>query len=101
GYRDNNHNRETNVVLRGTWSGERADATLRIAADRQGLRLPGARQVQPSAGVDELATDRRGTSTPLDYAQRNGNQATLDLRWQLGASELALGVGYRDKDQRS
>jgi iron complex outermembrane receptor protein len=101
GYRDNNHNRETNLALRATWSGEQADATLRLAADRQGLRLPGARQVQPSAGIDELAADRRGTSTPLDYAQRDGNQATLDLRWQLGAGEFVLGLGYRDKTQRS
>jgi iron complex outermembrane recepter protein len=101
GYRDNNHNRETNVALRATWSGESADATVRLAADRQGLRLPGARQVQPSAGIDQLARDRRGTATPFDYAQRNGNQATLDLRWQLGAGELALGLGYRDKKQRS
>ncbi len=101
GYRDNNHNRETNLALRATWSGESADATLRLAADRQGLRLPGARQVQPSAGIDQLARDRRGTGTPFDYAQRNGNQATLDLRWQLGAGELALGLGYRDKKQRS
>jgi len=30
--------------------------------------------VQPSAGIDQLATDRRGTSTPLDYAQRDGNR---------------------------
>ncbi|MGH8666867.1 MAG: TonB-dependent receptor [Burkholderiales bacterium] len=101
GYRDNNHNRETNLALRATWIGDRADATLRLAADRQGLRLPGARQVQPSAGIDQLESDRRGTSTPLDYAQRDGNQAALDLRWQLGAGELALGLGYRDKDQRS
>jgi iron complex outermembrane receptor protein len=101
GYRDNNHNRETNLALRATWSGDSADATLRLAADRQGLRLPGARQVQPSAGIDQLARERRGSATPLDYAQRNGNQVTLDLRWQLGAGELALGLGYRDKEQRS
>jgi iron complex outermembrane receptor protein len=101
GYRDNSRNRESNFALRTTWSGTAAEATLRLAADRQGLRLPGARQVQPSAGIDELATDRRGTSTPLDYAQRDGNHAAFDLRWQLGAGELALGLGYRDKDQRS
>ncbi|MCC7080129.1 MAG: TonB-dependent receptor [Burkholderiales bacterium] len=101
GYRDNNHNRGTNLGVRATWSGDRADATVRIAADRQGLRLPGARLVQPSAGINQLTSDRRGTSTPLDYAQRNGNQAAADLRWQLGAGEFVLGLGYRDKDQRS
>ena len=101
GYRDNNKNRQSNMALTGTWSGSSVDAILRLAFDRQGIRLPGARQVQPSAGVDQLATDRRGTSTPLDYAQRNGNQATLDLHWQLATGELILGLGYRDKDQLS
>jgi len=101
GYRDNNHNRASNFVLSGTWSGSAADATLRVAGDRQGVRLPGARLVQPSAGIDQLSTDRRGTSTPLDYAQRDGNQATLDVRSQLAGGELALGLGYRNKAQRS
>lgn len=101
GYRENNRNRQSNLALAGSWTGDGMDATLRIAADRQGIRLPGARQVQPSAGVDELSFNRRGTATPLDYAQRNGNQAALDLQWQLGSGELILGFGYRDKRQRS
>jgi iron complex outermembrane receptor protein len=101
GYRDNNYNRQSNVALTGTWTGSTLDANLRLALDRQGIRLPGARTVQPSANIDQVSTDRRGTSTPLDYAQRNGNQATLDLQRQLGAGEFIVGLGYRDKDQRS
>ena len=101
GYRDNNQNRQSNVALTGTWTGSAADATLRLALDRQGIRLPGFRVVQPSAGIDQLATDRRGTPTPLDYAQRDGNQAALDVRWQLGAGEFIFGLGYRDKAQKS
>jgi len=101
GYRDNNRNRQSNLLVNGRWSGERVDATVRLANDNQGIRFPGARQVQPSAGVDQLATDRRGTSTPLDYAQRVGNQASLDLDIQLPVGELSLGLGYRDKAQRS
>ncbi len=101
GYRDNNRNRQSNLALTGTWAGDAMDATVRIAADRQGIRLPGGRQVQPSAGVDQLSTDRRGTSTPLDYAQRDGNQITLDLQGPLGGGEWIVGLGYRDKSQRS
>jgi iron complex outermembrane receptor protein len=101
GYRDNNQHRQSNFGVSGTWSAGSADASWRLSADRQGIRLPGARQVQPSAGIDQLASDRRGTSTPLDYAQRDGNQASVDLRWQAALGELALGLGYRDKAQRS
>jgi len=101
GYRENNRNRQSNLALTGTWSGKAMDATVRIAADRQGIRLPGARQVQPSAGVDQLSTDRRGTSTPLDYAQRDGNQVSVDVQAPLGGGELIVGLGYRDKSQRS
>ncbi len=101
GYRDNNHNRESNFGVSGTWNGRGMDASWRLAADRQGIRLPGPRSVQPSAGIDELASNRRGTSTPLDYAQRDGNQASLDLRWQAVGAELAFGAGYRNKAQRS
>src|SRR5690606_7705134 len=66
GYRANNHNRQSNAladfrVLTG--SGEVA---LKLGTDHQGIRLPGARQVQPSAGVNQLQTDRRGAQTPRD-----------------------------------
>jgi len=101
GYRDNNRNRQSNVMVSGSWSGERIDATVRLANDNQGIRLPGARQVQPSAGVDQLATDRRGATTPRDYAQRVGNQASVDVDMQLPVGELSVGLGYRDKAQRS
>jgi iron complex outermembrane receptor protein len=72
-----------------------------MGADRQGIRLPGARTVQPSAGINELATDRRGTSTPLDYAQREGNRATLDWNHAVAPGVFTLGLGWRDKTQRS
>lgn len=101
GYRDNNESRQSNAMLSANWTGTDADASVRIAIDRQGIRLPGARMVQPSAGVDLLSTDRRGAATPLDYAQRDGTQVSGDMRWQIGPGELAIGLGYRDKAQRS
>lgn len=101
GYRDNNQSRYSNMVLNGSWTGAAADAVLRIAADRQGLRLPGPRAVQPSTGLDLLTSDRRGAATPLDWAQRDGTQISFDVRADAGEGEFALGLGYRDKAQRS
>lgn len=99
GYRDNNYNRQSNVQAEVRLLSERGDASFKIGNDNQGIRLPGARTVQPSAGINQLETDRRGTSTPLDYAQRVGNRVTLDWRHETGIGELDLGLGYRDKEQ--
>lgn len=101
GYRANNHNRQSNAladfrVLTG--SGEVA---LKLGTDHQGIRLPGARQVQPSTGVNQLVTDRRGAQTPLDWSQRNGNRMNLDWRHDTALGELNIGLGWRDKEQRS
>ncbi|HWM28663.1 MAG TPA: TonB-dependent receptor, partial [Woeseiaceae bacterium] len=101
GYRKNNHNRQTNVLADLRWSEVPGDFSLKLGTDNQGIRLPGARQVQPSAGVDQLATDRRGTSTPLDWAQREGNRALFDWRRDVPFGEVNVGAGWRDKQQRS
>ena len=101
GYRDNNDNRQSNVQAEVKLLTERGDASLKLGNDNQDLRLPGARTVQPSAGINQLETDRRGTSTPLDYAQLVGNRVTLDWRQETGIGEFSLGLGYRDKEQTS
>jgi len=101
GYRDNNYNRQSNVQAEVRLLFERGDASFKFGNDNQGIRLPGARTVQPSAGIDQLETDRRGASTPLDYAQRVGNRVTLDWRQETGIGEFSLGLGYRDKEQTS
>ena len=101
GYRDNNDNRQTNAQAEVRWLTGRGDASLKIGRDDQDLRLPGARTVQPSAGINQLETDRRGSSTPLDYTERTGGRATFDWRNETPIGQFNLGVGYRDKEQKS
>jgi iron complex outermembrane receptor protein len=101
GYRRNNQNRQTNALADLRWAGGAGDFSIKLGTDNQGIRLPGARQVQPSAGVNQLATDRRGASTPLDWAQREGNRASFDWNRKTGFGEFTLGAGWRDKAQRS
>ncbi len=101
GYRRNNENRQSTGLADLRWLTESGEISFKVSADRQGIRLPGARTVQPSAGLDQLATDRRGTSTPLDWSQRDGNRATLDWRNRTRWGEFTLAGSWRDKAQRS
>ena len=101
GYRQNNANRQGNAQAEVRLLTERGDASFKVGYDDQDIRLPGARTVQPSAGVNELETDRRGTSTPLDYAERTGSRATIDWRHETGIGQFHLGLGYRGKEQKS
>lgn len=101
GYRSNNHNRQTNATAEVRWSTALGDLVLKASTDSQGIRLPGARTVQPSAGIDQLATDRRGTATPFDWAQRDSDRALLDWRHRLGPWELNVAGGWRGKTQKA
>jgi iron complex outermembrane receptor protein len=101
GYRANNRNEQTNYSTNLRWAGSQTTIDMRVGTDRQDVRLPGARRIQPSIRLDEYATDRRGAQTPLDYASRDGARAGLTLSHRLGETELSLGLDYRDKDQRA
>ena len=101
GYRANNRNEQQNNTLNLRWALGDGALDLRFGTDQQDIRLPGGRFVQPSIGLDQYATDRRGASTPLDYASRDGTRARLSFLQRLGDAELSVGLDTRDKDQRS
>ncbi len=101
GWRANSANAQDIGQADLRWREGPSTLTARLALDRQNSRLPGARQVQPSAGVNQLQSDPRGTSTPLDYAVRDGARASLDFDRVLDVGEFNLGVGWRRKDQAS
>ena len=101
GYRENTRNEQENATLNLRWALGDGALDLRFGADRQDIRLPGGRFVQPSIGLDEYSTDRRGASTPLDYASRDGNRARVSFLQRLGVGEFSIGADTRDKDQRS
>lgn len=101
GYRTNNRNEQTNYSGNLRWAGSNTTIDLKLGVDRQDVRLPGARRIQPSIRLDELSADRRGAQTPLDYASRDGARAGLTLSHRIGEAELSVGLDYRDKDQRA
>jgi iron complex outermembrane receptor protein len=101
GYRANNRNEQQNNTANLRWAFGDTTLDLRAATDAQELRLPGARRVQPSIGLDEYATDPRGAQTPLDYASRDGKRLGLALGQRFGDADFSLGFDWRRKDQRS
>jgi iron complex outermembrane recepter protein len=101
GYRANNRNEQENTTLNLRWALGEGALDLRAGTDRQDLRLPGARLIQPSIGLDEYATDRRGAQTPLDFSSRDGTRAGIALTQRFGETELSAGLDHRDKDQRA
>ncbi|MCA3105308.1 MAG: TonB-dependent receptor [Rhodocyclaceae bacterium] len=101
GWRANSSNAQDIGQADLRWRDGPNTLTARLAMDRQNNRLPGARRVQPSAGTNQLEANPRGTSTPLDYAVRDGARASLDFDRVLDIGEFNLGVGWRNKNQAS
>ncbi len=101
GFRANNRNEQQNNTANLRWAFDDTTLDLRAATDSQDLRLPGARRIQPSIGLNEYVADPRGAQTPLDYASRDGKRASLALSQRIGEAELGIGLDWRKKDQRS
>lgn len=101
GYRTHNRNTQNDAQLRLYRLLEDGEMDLRLAADRQRIELPGARAVQPALGVNQVNSDPRGVTTPLDYASRDGNQVALGWRKNLDDVDLDLGLSQRNKRQRA
>ncbi|MBR1127852.1 TonB-dependent receptor [Bradyrhizobium iriomotense] len=102
GYRDNNRYSQENGVGNLNYTTPGLSAFLTVTGDNQELRLPGGRIVDPSIGVDELATNRKGTSTPFNYANQQGFSATAGFTKTLvNGVDLIVDGGVRDKKQQS
>ena len=101
GYRANNRNEQQNTAVNLRWALGEGALDLRFGIDQQDLRLPGARRMQPSIGLDEYQSDPRGAQTPLDYASRDGTRAGMTSRSASATPSCPSAPDYRDKDQRS
>lgn len=100
GYRQNNHQGQINLMADFRWFEVAREWYVKLGADNQNLGLPGARTVDPGAGIDELANDRRGTGTPSDYANQDGTSFTAGLfQWLGDGTQLIVDAGYRAKHQ--
>jgi iron complex outermembrane receptor protein len=99
GYRVNNEIHRLNGVGEIRYNVEQGTAFFNIAAEDLRTRTPGARIYSPSLDINEPVTDRRGTSTPFDFGDRQSlNLTTGFTRTLWGGAELIVDGGYRQKD---
>ncbi|MGA7800659.1 MAG: TonB-dependent receptor, partial [Gammaproteobacteria bacterium] len=102
GYRANNALQQRNLQADLNLPQADGEWFVRAGADSQRLRLPGPRTVDPAAGLNQLANDRRGTDTPNDWAHQSGDRLNggYSHYWQNGAKAV-VDVGYRAKNQKA
>jgi iron complex outermembrane receptor protein len=102
GYRVNNALAQQNGIGEIRYTTPDLTAFFNVSGDNQQLGFPGGRTVNPSIGVDQLATDRTGTNTPFDYGNKQGANATAGFTKTLwNGGELIVDGGVRDKKQQA
>ena len=102
GYRDNNDLDEGNINSDFRYTHANNQFFLKFNWYDQDLGLPGARIVNPGLGIDQLSDDRRGTSTPDDFADQKGYNINPGFThyWDNG-TEAVVDIGYREKNQKA
>ena len=102
GYRVNNALDQRNGVGNLNYTTPDLKAFLTVTGDDQKLGFPGGRTVDPSIGLNQLVTDRRGTNTPFDYGNQQGASATAGFtKTILNGVDLIVDGGVRKKDTQS
>jgi iron complex outermembrane recepter protein len=102
GYRSNNNLDQKNGVGEIRYTTTDFSAYLNLSGDDQHLRLPSFRSVNPTTGLNELVTNRRGTNSPLDYADKQDGNITGGFTKSLwNGADLIVDGGYRNKQQQS
>ena len=102
GYRENSQLRQNGFNGDLRYTATDGSVYFNVGADDQKLGLPGGRLVDPSAGIDQLATDRRGAATPNDYANKQGQNYTLGVTRMLTPElELIVDGSLRRKAQQA
>jgi iron complex outermembrane recepter protein len=101
GYRVNNQLAQHNGIGDIRYTTPDLTAYLTLSGDDQRLGFPGGRLVDPSIGVNQLVTDRKGAATPFDHAEQQGANATAGFIKSLwNGAELIVDGGVRDKKQQ-
>jgi iron complex outermembrane receptor protein len=95
GYRRNSEYEQAAFGGRLEAKGVRNDAYLKLGADKQSQRLPGALTEQ------QIKDDPRQTTFPNDWSRREGAHVILGGSQRIGEHQLAADLGYRQKSTQA
>src|SRR5258705_9169885 len=102
GYRVNNALDQRDGVGNINYTTPDLTAFLTVTGDDQKLGFPGGRTVDPSIGLNQLVTDRKGTNTPFDYGNQQGASATAGFtKTIIDGVDLIVDGGVRDKKSQA
>jgi iron complex outermembrane receptor protein len=102
GYRVNNTLDARNGVGNLNYTTPGLTAFLTLSGDDQKLGFPGGRFVDPSIGLNELVTNRKGAATPFDYGNQQGANATAGFtKTLLNGVDLIVDGGVRDRKNQA
>lgn len=102
GYRENSVTRQDNGVGDFRYTTPEGSAYVNIAGNNQHLGLPGARRVDATTGQNQLISDRRGATTPFDYADTQGKSVTAGVtRILTPGTELVVDGGVRLRNDKA
>lgn len=100
GYRDHNRLEEESGSAELQRDTDVGRFLVRIDGDDQELELPGARRVD--ASENQLKTDRRGSATPNDYANKRATNVSAGYETALNQNlNLVVDASLRDKHQEA
>jgi iron complex outermembrane receptor protein len=100
GYRENGALRQRGAVGDVRYTTDAGSVFFNITADDQRLGLPGGRRV--TLTTSQLVTDRRGTATPLDFGNKQGQNYTAGVTRLLApGAEIILDGSVRRKAQQT
>jgi iron complex outermembrane receptor protein len=102
GYRQNNVTQQNSGVGDFRYTAPEGSAYLNITANDQHQGLPGARRVDAITGLNQLVTDRRGATTPFDYADTQSTSVTTGVtRILKPGMEVIVDGGIRLRDDKA
>jgi len=102
GYRDHNSFEQDNGQIDLRVPVANGEIYAKLGAFRQEVELPGVRQVDPSTGLNQLKSDRKGSGTPNDWADEDTEFVTIGYSADLNSRDsFVIDSGFRQKQQHS